>query len=98
MILMIGLIYPSLHSNPRNSPIKAFIFSLFKIFGSLLLIGYQKERERKSRPKKEHCLMFNLVMEKDASKDHDQSKSRITWPRMGTPKRFVQQFGLDIGL
>ena len=29
--------------------------------------------------------MLDLVMEKGASKDHDQSKSSIAWPRMGTP-------------
>ena len=38
--LMIRLFYPSLHSNPRNPPIKAFIASLLKFFDSLLASGY----------------------------------------------------------
>ena len=37
MILIIGLFYLSLHSNPRNPPIKAFIFSLLMFFGFLRL-------------------------------------------------------------
>ena len=32
MILMIGLFYLYLHSNPRNPPIKAFIFSLLMFY------------------------------------------------------------------
>ena len=43
-------------------------------------------------------MMLNLVMEKGASKDHDQSGSSITWPRMGTPRGFVQRYRLDFGL
>ena len=42
--------------------------------------------------------MFNLVVEKGASKDRDQSRSRITWPRTGTPMEFMQRFRLDFGL
>ena len=98
MILIIGLCYPSLYSNPRNPPIKAFIFSLLMFFGSLLILGYQKGRERRSRPKEEHCLMLNLVVEKGASKDRDRSGSSITRPRTGTPTRFVQRSTLDFGL
>ena len=60
MVLMIGLFYHSLQSNPRNPPIKAFIFSLLA-FLALLVSGYQKERERRSRPKEEHYLMLNLL-------------------------------------
>ena len=95
---MIGLFYPSLHSNPRNPPIKAFIFSLLTFFGSLLLLRYEKERERSSRPKEEHFFMLNLVVEKRASKDHDQSRSSITWPRTSTPTRFMQRSILDFDL
>ena len=46
----------------------------------LHVISYQKERERRLRLKEEHCLMLNLVVEKGASKDHDQSRLSITWP------------------
>ena len=42
--------------------------------------------------------MLNLVMEKGASKDHDGSRSSVTWPRTGTPTRFIQRSGLDFGL
>ena len=91
MISIIGLFYPSLHSNPKNPPIKPFIFSL-------LASSYQKERERRSRPKEEHCLMLNLVLEKGASKDRDRSESSITPPRTGTPTGFVQRSRLDFGL
>ena len=98
MILIIQLFYPSLYSNPKNPPIKAFIFSLLLFFGSLLVLGCQKERERRSRPKEEHCLMLNLVVEKGASKDRDRSRSSITRPRTGTPTGFVQRFRLDFGL
>ena len=80
---MIGLFYPSLHLNPRNPRIKAFIFSLLMFFGSLLASGYHKEMNRRSRPKEEHCLMLNLVLEKRASKDRDRSLSSITRPRTG---------------
>ena len=80
MIVMIGLFYPSLHSNSRNPPIKAFLFSLLTFFGSLLASGYEKERQRRSRPKEEYRLMLNLVVEKGASKDRDQSGSSITRP------------------
>ena len=82
MILIIRFFYLSLHSNPRNLPIKAFIFSLLTFFGSLLASGYQEGEERRSRPKEEHCLMLNLVVEKEASKDHDRSRSSITRPRI----------------
>ena len=98
MILIIRLFYPSLHLNPRNPPIKAFIFSLLMLFGSLLTSGYQKERKRRSRPREEHCLMLNLVLEKGASKNCDRSGSSITWPRTGTPTRFVKRSILDFGL
>ena len=40
--------------------------------------GYQKEKERRSRPKDKYSLMLNLVVEKEANKDHDQSGSSIT--------------------
>ena len=89
MILIIELFYPSLHSNPKNPPIKAFIFSLLAFFGSPLESSYQKERERRSRPREEHCLMLNLVVEKGARKDHDQSGSSITRPKTSTPTGFV---------
>ena len=98
MILIIGLFYLSLHSNTKNSPIKAFIFSLLTLFGSLLASSYQKERERRSRPKEQHCLILNLVVEKGASKDRDRSGSRITRPRTGTPTGFVQRSRLDFCL
>ena len=42
--------------------------------------------------------MLNLVVEKGASKDCDQSGSSITRPRMGTPTGFVQGSRLDFGL
>ena len=71
-VLMIELFDPSLHSNPRNPLIKAFIFSLVTFFGSLLALGYHKERERRSRPKEENYLMLNLLVEKGTSKDRDQ--------------------------
>ena len=51
-----------------------------------------------SRPKEEHFLILNLVVEKGASKDRDQSGSSITRPRTGTPTRFVQRSRLDFGL
>ena len=69
MILIIRLFYPSLHSNLRNPHIKAFISSLLTFFCSLLALGYQKESESRSRPKEEHFMMLNLVVEKGASKD-----------------------------
>ena len=94
---MIGLFY-SLHSNPRSQSVKAFIFSLLKFLGSLLVLGYQKERERRSRLKEEHSLMLNLFLEKRASKDHDRSGSSITRSRMGTIMRFEQRSRLDFGL
>ena len=40
MILIIGLFYPSLHSNPRNPPIKAFMFSLLIDFSLILSPNY----------------------------------------------------------
>ena len=98
MILMIRLIYPSLHSNTKNPPIKAFIFSLLTFFGSLLASGYQKERERRSRPNEEHFFMLNLVVEKEASKDCDWSGSSITWPKTSISTGFVQRYRLDFGL
>ena len=42
--------------------------------------------------------MLILVVEKGANKDRDRSGSSITWPRKGTPTRFVQRFRLDFGL
>ena len=42
--------------------------------------------------------MLNLVVEKRASKDHDQSRSSITRPKTGTPMVFVQISKLDFGL
>ena len=53
------------------------------------------ERERRSRPKEEHCLMLNLVVAKGASKDRDRSGSSITRPRTGTPTGFVRRSGLS---
>ena len=32
---------------------------------------YPKERERRSRPKEEPCLMLNLVLEKEANEHYD---------------------------
>ena len=52
-------------------------------FGSLLALGYQKERERRLWPKEEPFFMLNLVIEKGASKDCDRSRSNITWPSDG---------------
>ena len=52
-------------------------------------VNYHKERERRSRPKEERCLMFNLVVEKGASKDRNQSRLSITWLRMGIPTYVV---------
>ena len=99
MILIIGLFYPSLHSNLMNPPIKAFLFSLLAFFWSLLKVsGYPKERERRSRPKEEHILMLNLVVEKGASKDNDRSGLTIIRPRTGTPVGFVQRPRFDFGL
>ena len=98
MILIIGLFYPSLHSNPKNPPIKAFIFSLLAFFDSLLLPGYQKEKERRSRPKEGHCFMLNLVVENGTNKDRDWSRLSITRPRTGTPTGFVQRSRLNFGL
>ena len=54
--------------------------------------------KRRSRPKEEHSLMLNLVVKKGASKDRDQSRLSITWPRTGTPMGSVERFGLDFGL
>ena len=73
--LIIGLFYPSVHSNPKNPSIKTFIFFIITFFGSLLASGYQKKRERSSRPKEENFCMLNLVVEKGASKDHDHGRS-----------------------
>ena len=42
--------------------------------------------------------MLNLVVEKRASKDCEQSRSSITRPRTGTPIGFVQISRLDFGL
>ena len=42
--------------------------------------------------------MLNLVVEKGASKDRDQSGVSITWPRTGTPMGFVQRSRLDFSL
>ena len=42
--------------------------------------------------------MLNFIVEKGPSKDCDQSKSRSTWPRAGTPTRFVQRSRLDFWL
>ena len=42
--------------------------------------------------------MLNLVVEKGASKDRDQSGSSITRPWTGTPTGFVQRSRLDFGL
>ena len=67
-------------------------------FGSLLEIGYQKERERRSWPKEDHSLMLNLVMEKGASRDQDRSGLSITWPRTGTLNGSMQRVGLYFGL
>ena len=53
------------------------------------------ERERRLRPKEEHYLMLNLVVEKGANKDRDRSGSSITRPRTGTPTEFVRQSGLS---
>ena len=97
MILIIRFFYPSLHSNLRNPPIKAFIFSLLVFFGSLS-IRLPEERERRSRPKEENFFMLNLVVEKGVSKDRDWSRSSITRPRTGAPTRFVQRSRLDFGL
>ena len=35
--------------------------------------------------------MLNLIIKKD----RDRSKLCITWPRIGVPTSFVQQFGLN---
>ena len=42
MILIIRLFYPSLHSNPKNPPTKAFIFSLVLFFWLSLSIRLQE--------------------------------------------------------
>ena len=42
--------------------------------------------------------MLNLIVKKEASKDHDRSRSSIAQPRMGTPTGFVQRCKLDFGL
>ena len=91
MILIILFFYPSLHSNPRNPPVKAFILSLFTFFSSLSIRLPEGKGE-------EHWLMLNLVVVKGASKDRDQSKLSITLPRTSTPTRFVQRSKLDFGL
>ena len=79
-----------------NPPIRPFSLSSH-FFGSLLVLGYQQERESRSRPKDEHSFIFNLVIEKEARKDHDRRGSCITWPRIGNPMGFVHKFGLDFG-
>ena len=42
--------------------------------------------------------MLNLVVEKGASKDRDQSGLSITRPRRGTPTGYVQRSRLDFCL
>ena len=42
--------------------------------------------------------MLNLVVEKGASKDRDQSGLNITRHKTGTPIGFVQRYRLDFGL
>ena len=42
--------------------------------------------------------MVNLVVEKGANKDRDQSGSSITWPRTGTPTGFVHRSRFDFCL
>ena len=42
--------------------------------------------------------MLNLVVEKKASEDRDQTRSSISYPRRGTSTTFVRRFGLDFGL
>ena len=42
--------------------------------------------------------MFNLVVDKGESKDHDWSRSSTARPRTGTPTGFVQRSRLDFGL
>ena len=44
-ILIIGLFYPSFHSNPENPHIKAFIFSLFAFFWLSLSIRLPERKE-----------------------------------------------------
>ena len=51
--------------------------------------AYQKVREKRSRPMAEHCLILNLAIQKEASKDRDWSSLSITWPRTGMPTVFV---------
>ena len=79
MIFIIGLFYPSLHSNLTNPLIKALIFSIVTF---LALSSYRKEREMKLRPKEDHSLILNLAVEMGANKDHDQTRSSITQPMM----------------
>ena len=67
-------------------------------FLALLVLGNYKERERRSRPNEEHCLMLNLVVEKGASKDCDRSGLSIIHPSTDTPIGVVQRFGLDFSL
>ena len=91
------LFYPSLHSNPRNPPIKAFLFSLLMIFSSLS-IRLSKGKEEEVKAQGGSFFMLNLVVDQGASKDHDRSGLSITQTRTGTSTRFVQRSGLDFGL
>ena len=42
--------------------------------------------------------MVNIIMENEASENHDWSRSSITWPRMGMLTRFVRRYELNLSL
>ena len=87
---MIGLFYPSLHSNPKHPLMKTFTFSLLTFFDTLLASVYHKKKESRSRPKEENFLMLDLVQEKEASEDPDKSRPSITWRRTSMQLEFVR--------
>ena len=88
MILMIGLIYSSLHSNHRIPHIKASILSpyIFSLYISNKLL------ERKGEEVKAQGGVFFDAQSchGEGSKDHDRSRSSITLCRTSATARFVK--------
>ena len=98
MILIIGLFYPSLHSNPKNPPIKAFIFSLLAFFWLSLSIRLLEEKGEEAKAQGRAFFDAQPCSGEGSKKDYDQNGLSITQPRTGTPTGFVQRSRLDFGL